>query len=682
MEEMQGIMTLPQMGGAAPQPQANPQEEALFRQLREQVPPKEFSDELLGEAMQADPQAVKEFVDELRAQSIPMDMLMLLNKMVDEILATPQDYQRIRRQYMQQGIPEDVLPAQFDPMFFVALNMALDYLTVEQPAPMGMARGGIADLAQYGRFGDTMLAHITPEEAALLKARGGSGTINPVTGLPEFFLGKLFKSIGNAVKKFAQSSIGRIVLPIALGFFAGIPLAGAMGVGSTAGIAAVSGFVGGAGTAILQGKNIGEALKAGAIGGVTAGATAGIMGGSNAFASTQAPAPIYDLSGAALKGPQPFDGMFVGPPGPSELSNLPTLSVPSPSEIATRSFVGQPAEIGASTASSGAFAGPSTMVAGSGADVTYPVKTSSQPTQGDLFVSGAEAVYDPSSSMASQASVPTQAPASSFDVSGMEAAYRSPLDNGYVPFENRYGAVSSSPESLSIPDSFASLKDRASGIYDKASEVYGKYFDPNRFDMDPAAIQKADLAGRQAVDRVQAMRAQAGMPQLDSLSATSIYQKAYDAAMPGMIAKYAPLAGAALVGTAALGGFKTEPAAAPDFAAMDMFNPAYARPLTFGGLSGSRGYGPRTPPQYQLPLPTRAAKGGIMSLEMGGTTYPKKQGHISGPGTGTSDSIPALLSDGEFVFTAKAVRSIGNGSRRKGAKRLYSLMKMLEGRKG
>jgi hypothetical protein len=31
-----------------------------------------------------------------------------------------------------------------------------------------------------------MLAHINPEEAALLKSKGGSGTINPNTGLPEF----------------------------------------------------------------------------------------------------------------------------------------------------------------------------------------------------------------------------------------------------------------------------------------------------------------------------------------------------------------------------------------------------------------------------------------------------------------------------------------------------------------
>ena len=47
---------------------------------------------------------------------------------------------------------------------------------------------GIAQLLQaQGRHGDTMLAHITPEEAGILKLLGGSGTINPDTGLPEFF---------------------------------------------------------------------------------------------------------------------------------------------------------------------------------------------------------------------------------------------------------------------------------------------------------------------------------------------------------------------------------------------------------------------------------------------------------------------------------------------------------------
>ena len=42
-----------------------------------------------------------------------------------------------------------------------------------------------------------------------------------------------------------------------------------------------------------------------------------------------------------------------------------------------------------------------------------------------------------------------------------------------------------------------------------------------------------------------------------------------------------------------------------------------------------------------------------------------EDGEVEGPGTGTSDSIPALLSDGEFVFTAKAVKHIGVDKLRK-----------------
>jgi hypothetical protein len=37
-----------------------------------------------------------------------------------------------------------------------------------------------------------------------------------------------------------------------------------------------------------------------------------------------------------------------------------------------------------------------------------------------------------------------------------------------------------------------------------------------------------------------------------------------------------------------------------------------------------------------------------------------------------------MLSDGEFVMTAKAVKGAGNGSRRAGAKKMYALMHQLE----
>tara|TARA_R110002096_G_scaffold279704_1_gene473933 strand:- start:90 stop:434 length:345 start_codon:yes stop_codon:yes gene_type:complete len=67
------------------------------------------------------------------------------------------------------------------------------------------------------------------------------------------------------------------------------------------------------------------------------------------------------------------------------------------------------------------------------------------------------------------------------------------------------------------------------------------------------------------------------------------------------------------------------------------------------------------------------SKGGIVSiLQLAAGGFPKKTGMINGPGTGTSDDIPAMLSNGEFVFTAKAVKNAG------GAKPMYDMMNNLE----
>lgn len=94
------------------------------------------------------------------------------------------------------------------------------------------------------------------------------------------------------------------------------------------------------------------------------------------------------------------------------------------------------------------------------------------------------------------------------------------------------------------------------------------------------------------------------------------------------------------------------------------------------------------------------AKGGIAGFAKGGESFPdlnndgeltyadilkgrgvdlRNGGEASGPGTGTSDSIPARLSDGEFVMTAKAVRGMGDGDRAEGVRKMYALMNELQG---
>jgi hypothetical protein len=143
------------------------------------------------------------------------------------------------------------------------------------------------------------------------------------------------------------------------------------------------------------------------------------------------------------------------------------------------------------------------------------------------------------------------------------------------------------------------------------------------------------------------------------------------------MSKYIPLAGAGLGVMGLTGGFEEEEAESPLGIANMMTGEQLlaADPARYGINIGPMyttysGYG-----SMPLAQPRRAAHGGEMTRK----EFPRKNGHISGPGTGTSDDIPAMLSDGEFVFTAKAVKSMGDGSRRKGAKRMYALMKRLEG---
>jgi hypothetical protein len=71
------------------------------------------------------------------------------------------------------------------------------------------------------------------------------------------------------------------------------------------------------------------------------------------------------------------------------------------------------------------------------------------------------------------------------------------------------------------------------------------------------------------------------------------------------------------------------------------------------------------------------AKGGIAEID-----YRDKGGYVPPIGKKErADDIPALLSNNEFVFTARAVRNAGGGNVKQGAKKMYALMKKLEGKK-
>jgi len=105
--------------------------------------------------------------------------------------------------------------------------------------------------------------------------------------------------------------------------------------------------------------------------------------------------------------------------------------------------------------------------------------------------------------------------------------------------------------------------------------------------------------------------------------------------------------------------------------------------LKFNTKAGKEGYNELDLRTIQAELAKRRApKTSMIAPYMGDPSQLMRNfmvgGEVEGPGTGTSDSVPARLSDGEFVVTAKAVRGAGGGDRNVGAARMYDMMSQLE----
>jgi hypothetical protein len=185
----------------------------------------------------------------------------------------------------------------------------------------GMADGGIASLAQkvqdQGRGNDTMLVHMTPNEVAGLQAlamqMGGSGTINPYTGLPEFgWLDKAFKKIIKPVAKIAQ-----FVIPFIPGI--GLPMSAVL-----SGIA--GGFAGGKGGKTFD-------FKKAVVSGITSygiGSLARSAAAAGQAASTPSFDPLADAYGGSTTSSL-FDGSVQAAPA----VDVPLAATPKPGFTST-----------------------------------------------------------------------------------------------------------------------------------------------------------------------------------------------------------------------------------------------------------------------------------------------------------------------------------------------------------
>jgi hypothetical protein len=163
-------------------------------------------------------------------------------------------------------VPTDAGLAALAPVAPVSLVQAAEAPTLSPSVQTvaGMKEGGLAaaarQVASAGRGGDTMLAHINPEEAGLLKALGGSGTINPKTGLPDFI--SLFPKKGISLNfgplgkvKFGKKSSDLIQAAAALYLGSYMPGGPQMSIGATS--AAYGGIRG------LATGNLMEGIQAG-----------------------------------------------------------------------------------------------------------------------------------------------------------------------------------------------------------------------------------------------------------------------------------------------------------------------------------------------------------------------------------------------------------------------------------
>ena len=77
--------------------------------------------------------------------------------------------------------------------------------------------------------------------------------------------------------------------------------------------------------------------------------------------------------------------------------------------------------------------------------------------------------------------------------------------------------------------------------------------------------------------------------------------------------------------------------------------------------------------------PLTHASGGALPVVQGRHDF-RHGAHVAGEGDGTSDDIPAMLADGEFVFPADVVSALGNGSTKAGTDKLYEMMHAIRAR--
>jgi hypothetical protein len=492
-------------------------------------------------------------------------------------------------------------------------------------------------LAQFGRNGDTYMVHAAEGETFIpkevLEANPGLkeslfsqmrsmgvenperyivgsdlNSLNPITGQPEFFLGKIWKSLKGVVKGVIKvvKKIAPIIIPFAIDAF--LP-----GLGSIAAGALGSGI----GT-LIQGGDIKDAFKSAAMGGFAG----GMMGGFRNVAQNKS---FFDKMLPSKTGAFKLNtdnwitkGLGFGDKPPSSsISSSTSQTTPSSNRYTARR--GPSVNVKEIDLTSSSDFGLNPFEEGTLAFDNFKQEQYLGPNP-NRSVLGGRGEKLPVRALKTQA--PPVIPSSRTVLTGGGDAKNLTFKQARDQLKNR-------------PDMIDYLK---KGEYSKA--LFGE------------TNTLADLMDK--------------FPGLED--------KQYEALLttnPSILRKFGPSAAIALGATAAFGGFDRPVPPKIETASEKAAKLYAANPQKYSTLPLDHDYfaARRYTPQYYTP---RYAAGG-------GEMYPERIGAIDGPGTGVSDDVPALLSDGEFVMTARAVRGAGDGSRDKGVRKMYQMMRRFEG---
>lgn len=528
-------------------------------------------------------------------------------------------------------------------------------------------------MASYGRHGDDTVAHVETGELIIPKALiednpklrdsifehleelgvedperyvvgSGANSINPETGLPEFFFKKLkralkktVKKVSRAVKKVAKKVVkvvkkaAPIIIPLVLN--AAFPGLGAI----------YSGAVGAGIGTLVQGGSLEDAFKAALVGGAIGGATAGISGGV-----------------AAQKAGGSFtQGAVSGIKNAAQLSNLTTAG----QQLASGQF-GQ--------------AGLDKVLADQA--VSAPVTASETLAQAqDLKLASADSL--PPGTEIPTTDVPVgQSDAGQFlqnqararDASSLQIGGGDPVALGGVdPAAGTYNQLAvSSPAGGVAPY-------EPKGFFENIAEGnYGEAFLPSG--PTPEQISQIELnAYNNAI-------AGGASPALAETAAA----RAVADATPGLLTKFGPSAAVAGTAAYALGAFdrpEDPPMEDPRTGADEIRDNPDEYLLPGETPRGSTGptvvstnyqFDPRA---YQPYNPFRRPQFRTQRAAEGGEIFPRRVGGIMpDEGTPGEDSVRAMLMPGEFVMTTDAVKGLGNGDNEQGIRNMYDMMRGLE----